>query len=152
MVLAALWAPQIKKFSTLFEYLQQVLAYAVGPIIAVFLMGLFTHRIHSHAAWIALLIATFSSVILFFVIVVYKLFDLHFLYVIPSLLVETFLVSVIANFFYPKPANIDHELRWSNSYYGKYEVDEIDKNSYNKFKALALGLLLLTLIQVIWYW
>src|SRR3546814_18231173 len=41
MVLAVYWAPQIERFAPLWQYLQAVLAYAVGPICALFLVGLF---------------------------------------------------------------------------------------------------------------
>src|SRR3546814_2168285 len=41
MVLAVYWAPQIERFASLWQYLQAVLAYAVGPICALFLVGLF---------------------------------------------------------------------------------------------------------------
>jgi len=47
MILAALWAPQIEKFGSLFKYLQRVLSYTVPPVVAMFLIGLFFKRANS---------------------------------------------------------------------------------------------------------
>ena len=43
-MLAALWAPQIARFSSLFKYLQAVLSYTVPPVLAMYLLGLFWRR------------------------------------------------------------------------------------------------------------
>ena len=44
MVLAALWAPQITRFPSLWQYLQSILSYVTPPIVAIFLLGLFWRR------------------------------------------------------------------------------------------------------------
>ena len=44
MALAALWAPQITRFPTLWQYLQSVLAYVTPPVVALFLLGLLWPR------------------------------------------------------------------------------------------------------------
>ena len=41
MVLAVAWAPQIERLESLWQYLQAVLANAVPPVCALFLVGLF---------------------------------------------------------------------------------------------------------------
>jgi SSS family solute:Na+ symporter len=55
MVLAALWAPQIQNFGGLFAYLQQAFAYVTPPLVAVFVLGLWSRRIGPGAAWRAAL-------------------------------------------------------------------------------------------------
>jgi solute:Na+ symporter, SSS family len=42
VALAAVWAPMIDRFPGLFAYLQQTFSYVVPPLVAVFLLGLYT--------------------------------------------------------------------------------------------------------------
>lgn len=55
VVLAALWAPQIERFGSLFKYLQRVIAYTCPPVVAVFILGLFWRRANASGAIVALL-------------------------------------------------------------------------------------------------
>ncbi|WP_238120641.1 MULTISPECIES: sodium:solute symporter family transporter [unclassified Xanthobacter] len=55
IVIAALWPLVIREFPGLFNYIQQVFSYAVPPVVAVFLMGLFWRRATRAGAWAALL-------------------------------------------------------------------------------------------------
>jgi SSS family solute:Na+ symporter len=50
MVVAALWPLVIRDFPGLFNYIQQVFSYAVPPIAAVFLLGMFWKRMTGPAA------------------------------------------------------------------------------------------------------
>ena len=54
MLIAILWAPQIKNFGGLWSYLQQAFSVLVPPIAAIFLMGAFWKRGTSKAAFVAL--------------------------------------------------------------------------------------------------
>lgn len=54
MVMAVLWAPQIGRFESLFKYLQQILSYTVGPVVALFLLGSFWRRANAAGAFWAL--------------------------------------------------------------------------------------------------
>ncbi|MFC4728220.1 sodium:solute symporter family transporter [Coralloluteibacterium thermophilus] len=49
-LLAALWAPMIQHFEGLWNYLQQVFAFVASPLVAVFLMGLWSRRLGAGAA------------------------------------------------------------------------------------------------------
>ncbi|MEW6166218.1 MAG: sodium/solute symporter [Pseudomonadota bacterium] len=49
VALAAIWAPMIDRFPGLFAYLQQTFAYVTPPLVAVFLLGLYT-RLGARAA------------------------------------------------------------------------------------------------------
>lgn len=50
MVVAAVWAPMIDRFPGLFAYLQSGFAYVTPPLVAVFLLGRFTHWLNARAA------------------------------------------------------------------------------------------------------
>ncbi len=55
VVLASLWAPQIGRFGSLFEYLQRILAYIAPPVVAVFVLGLFWKRASPTGSIVSLL-------------------------------------------------------------------------------------------------
>lgn len=63
VILAALWAPQIKEFDTLFKYLQQVLTYIAPPVVAAFMLGLFWKRANGNGAFGGFLFAAAFSII-----------------------------------------------------------------------------------------
>lgn len=54
IVVAALYAPLIERFGSLFAYCQSTLAYLVPPIVAVYLGGLFVRRLPAASAFPAL--------------------------------------------------------------------------------------------------
>lgn len=56
MLLAMAWAPQIGNFGSLFKYLQQILSYTVGPVVALFLVGSFWPRANAAGGFWALLL------------------------------------------------------------------------------------------------
>lgn len=50
MILSALWAPQIVRFPSLWQYFQAVLAYATPPVVALFLAGMLWPRATARGA------------------------------------------------------------------------------------------------------
>jgi SSS family solute:Na+ symporter len=56
MLLAALWAPMISSFPGIFAYLQEIFSYAVPPVVAIFLLGLFWARTTPAAALTTLVV------------------------------------------------------------------------------------------------
>ena len=65
MILSAIWAPQIDKFPTLWEYLQNALSYIAPPIVALYVVGLFWKRANHHGAAAAIIVGIIGSVFLF---------------------------------------------------------------------------------------
>ena len=63
VVLACLWAPQIERFSSLFEYLQIVLSFIAPPVAAAFIAGLFSSKVNGTGAFTSLLLGAAVSVI-----------------------------------------------------------------------------------------
>ena len=86
LLLALLWAPQLESFRSLWQYLQAMLAYAVPPVVALFLGGLFWRGANAAGAAATLLLGTACGVGLFLSNVVFHWTHLHFLYVAPVLL------------------------------------------------------------------
>jgi len=87
LLVALLWAPQLESFRSLWQYLQAMLAYAVPPVVALFVGGLFWRGANAAGAAATLLVGTACGIVLFLANVVFHWTHLHFLYVAPILLV-----------------------------------------------------------------
>jgi SSS family solute:Na+ symporter len=85
LVVAVAWAPQLLRFPSLWQYLQAVLAYAVPPVVAVFLLGMFWRGANADGAAAALRWGSLGGFAFFLVNVVFGWTHIHFLYVAPIL-------------------------------------------------------------------
>lgn len=65
MVLAIAWAPVIERFPGIFAYLQEVFAYAVPPVAAIYLGGVFWRGAQTNAAFWSLLFGHVAGLALF---------------------------------------------------------------------------------------
>src|SRR5580700_886684 len=85
LVVAVAWAPQLQLFPSLWQYLQAVLAYAVPPVVALFLVGMFWRGANADGAAATMLVGSCGGLALFVLNVVLHWTHLHFLYVAPIL-------------------------------------------------------------------
>jgi len=95
MIVAAIYAPLIAGFGSLFEYFQSTLAYLVPPFVAVYLGGLLIPSLGRRSAFWALLIVEPLAVVLFLLTQVFGIWAAaglpapHFTYVAIFLLIVT---------------------------------------------------------------
>ena len=102
IVIAALWAPNIGKFGSLLKYYQEMLSYIAPPVVAAFLMGIFCKRVNGNGAFIGLLSGLAMAVVM--LLWRHQIFgDMHFLLIIPFLLVFSMLVIYLSSLAFPKP-------------------------------------------------
>ena len=153
MIFAAAWAPMILNFPSLWQYLQSVLAYLSPPIVACFVMGVFWTRANRHSAFAALII---GHVVAFGMLItgpVMGLYQIHFLYVPPILLV---LCMAIIYFWSkageePKPENIEG-YTWSIDHY-RTETELLkDVVWYKNFRIQSVILLVATAVLIWMFW
>ena len=85
LLVAVAWAPQLQLFPSLWQYLQAVLAYAVPPVVALFLMGMFWRGANADGAAATMVFGSCGGLALFMLNVVLHWTHLHFLYVAPIL-------------------------------------------------------------------
>jgi SSS family solute:Na+ symporter len=147
MLLAMLWAPQITHFGSLFSYLQEVLAYAVSPVVAVLVVGVFSRRATADGAIAALLAGFAGGAVLFTVNVVLQLTQIHFLYVPAILFVLSFGVLLLVSRFGVPPV-IDAGLLWSGWRFPS-SVPQHGGAWYSDFRVQAVLLLLFTAFTVL---
>ena len=146
MLLAMAWAPQIATFSSLFNYLQQVLAYAVSPVVAVLVIGMFWRRASAGAAIAALIAGLLGGILLFVVNVVWGLTDVHFLYIAPLLFVLSSVVLIVFS-LRSEPVEGVEALMWRA---GKQREPAPAQavRWYSDFRVLSVALLALTALVV----
>jgi SSS family solute:Na+ symporter len=104
LLIAVAWAPQLQLFSSLWQYLQAVLAYAVPPVVAVFLAGMFWRGASADGAASAMLLGSLGGFALFMVNVVLRWTHFHFLYAAPILTAFDLAILVVVSLRHPAPA------------------------------------------------
>jgi SSS family solute:Na+ symporter len=97
LLVALVWAPQLESFRSLWQDLQGMLAYAVPPVVALFIGGLFWRGANAAGAAATLLVGTACGIALFFANAVFHWVDLHFLYVAPILLLIDLSILIVVS-------------------------------------------------------
>lgn len=153
MLLAIAWAPQIENFKGLFNYLQQVLAYAVSPVVAVFSLGTFWGRANQSGAFAALMAGLVVGTLLFMANVVFGWISIHFLYVAPILFMVSLSVGIIVSLLTPAPRLEQIEgYVWSSGFY-QAETQELRTLPwYQNYRILSLLLIILTASLIGKFW
>ena len=103
IVIATIWAPNIERFGSLLKYYQEMLSYISPPIVATFLMGVFVKRTNAKGAFAGLLSGLGLALVLLFWR--HQIFgDMHFLFIVPILLVFSMLAIWLVSLATGKPA------------------------------------------------
>lgn len=151
MILAALWAPQIENFGSLFKYLQKVLSYSVPPVVAMFITGIFFKKVNAVGAFYTLIIGVFLGFVFFILNEILELTHVHFLYVAPIL----FVLSLIFLFVFSDGTDDNKDINsimWTRASYNR-ETEELKSVAwYKNYRFQALILAILTLIIVLLFW
>jgi SSS family solute:Na+ symporter len=108
LVIAVAWAPQLQLFPSLWQYLQAVLAYAVPPVVAVFLVGMFWRGSNANGAAATMVIGSACGLALFLVNVVFHWTHFHFLYAAPILTGLDTAILVTVSLCRPLPTQPSH--------------------------------------------
>jgi SSS family solute:Na+ symporter len=145
MVLAALWAPQIERFPSLFKYLQAVLAYTVAPVAALFVVGLFWRRANAAGAFAGFVGGIATGFALFLLNVVFDILDLHFLYAAPLVFaVAAGLVIVVSLATAAPPSEKVDGLVWSSRQWREDGDRARRRPWWQDYRVQAVALLLVT--------
>ena len=110
ILIAALYAPAIERFGSLFQYFQATLAYVVPPVVAVYLGGLFSSRFTAAGAFWALAGGISTGLALFVAKEVLGLWvaaglpPVHFTYMAMAIFVIAFAIMAAISRFAPAAA------------------------------------------------
>jgi SSS family solute:Na+ symporter len=145
MALAVVWAPQIDHFQSLWQYLQATLAYAVPPVLALFLVGMFWPGANATGAAATLLLGTACGIAMFVSNVVLGWTDIHFLYVAPILLAVSSVVLVGVSLATGHAGSAGGQaLVWTPAFFRAETVTLRIEPLWRNYRVLAAVLLLLT--------
>lgn len=156
VVLATLWAPFIEKFDSLWEYLQDVLAYIAPPVASTFILGLFWKRATSTGSIVSLL----CGLVLSAIAVISAQFDLiplinemHFLHRTFYLFVVCMAIHVVVSLATPAPAvDVVKDYVWKRSLFREETHELHGLPWYQNYRILALILLGVTALIVGYFW
>ncbi len=152
MILAALWAPQIENFGSLFKYLQKVLSYTVPPVVGMFLVGIFSKKVDAKGSFYSLIIGVFIGSLFFISNEVLEWTDVHFLYVAPIL----FILSII--FLFAFSDNSEENIKnigaviWTKKSFDDETRELQDIPWYKNYRIQSILLGIITIILVISFW
>jgi solute:Na+ symporter, SSS family len=113
LVVAVAWAPQLQLFPSLWQYLQAVLAYAVPPVVALFLTGMFWRGANADGAAATMIVGSLAGFALFMINVVLGWTHFHFLYAAPILTVFDTAILIGVSLSRPAPAASEHAATWT---------------------------------------
>ncbi len=153
MVFAVLWAPIIESFESLFKYLQTTFAYTVPPIITMFVAGAFWKRANEHGAFAALVSGGVAGVVLFLSNMVFGFTDIHFLYVVPILLIISLVALIVGSLMTeaPAPEKVLPYV-WTKEYYTEETERLKGVPAYSNYRVLSMLLLIITGIILFYFW
>ena len=148
LLVAMLWAPQLERFPSLWQYLQAMLAYAVPPIVALFLVGLFWRGATAAGANATLLAGTGCGIGLFLANVVFHWTHLHFLYAAPILLSADALILVGVSLSSGRRGAPPEGVIWTRAYF-RAESERLRAVPLSRNYRVQAGLLLLLTALVV---
>jgi len=149
LLVAMLWAPQLEHFPSLWQYLQAMLAYAVPPIVALFVVGLFWRGANVAGARATLLVGTACGIGLFLANVVFHRVHLHFLYVAPVLLLIDAAILIGVSLWSGRPAERVDSVIWTAAYFRAESERLRAVPVWRNYRVQAALLLLLTACVVV---
>jgi len=152
MILSAIWAPQIDKFPTLWEYLQNALSYIAPPIVALYVVGVFWKRANHQGAAAAIVVGIIGSVFFFFSADTNWFPQIHFLYIAGILfLVCSVSIVVVSLLTSPPSEEKVKDYTWSKQIYKTETLELKEIPFYKNYRFHAVALMILLLIVLIIY-
>ena len=150
LVVAVAWAPQLNLFPSLWQYLQAVLAYAVPPVVAIFLVGMFWRRANADGAAATMIGGSVCGLVLFVVNAVLSWTHFHFLYVAPLLTFLDVLILVAVSARGPLVASEQSDATmWQREFQRTERLRLATVPWWQDYRVLAAALLALTIGVVV---
>jgi SSS family solute:Na+ symporter len=125
-------------------------SYAVPPIVALFVLGVFWRRANASGGAACMVVGLALGIGGFLAIEVFGLFSLHFLYMAPLLFLACCIALVLGSLRAPPPdpSTVD-EYIWSPSLFAAESAELAAKPAWQNYRYQALTLLLVTTAIVV---
>ena len=150
MVVAVLWAPMIREFPGLWDYIQAMLSYLVPPVVAVFLLGIFWPRTGPNGAFITL-IGGHAMSLGVFIMSMTGIIDIHFTIIagiLTALCFGLLVATTLAFDTQPEMEKIE-DLTWANR---TPEAPVGARPWYQDYRWQAAFVLAITAVIVLYFW
>ncbi|MCE3002007.1 MAG: sodium:solute symporter [Xanthomonadaceae bacterium] len=152
MLVAVAWAPQIERFDSLRQYLQAVLAYAVPPVVALFVVGLFWTRANARGALATIIVGLVGGAALFHAnVLAAQPLGLHFLLVAPLLFAACVFVLVLVSAFSAPDPGDRSALQWTPASFNAETRALAGQPWWSNYRVQAVALLAATAVLVWWF-
>jgi SSS family solute:Na+ symporter len=153
MLLSALWAPQIARFPSLWQYLQSILAYITPPVVVIFIMGIFWRRGTALAAMLTLVAGISSGIVGWVLNEIAAVYQIHFLYACGLMTLISSLIFVGTSMVSAQPSHDQvAPLTWSRAFWQAESRQLATVAWYRNYRFQSAGLLALALIIVVAWW
>lgn len=153
MFLSALWAPQIARFPSLWQYLQSILAYITPPVVILFTFGVFWRRGTATAATITLAVGIPAGLLGWTINEIADVYQIQFLYACGLMTLASGLIFIGTSLVTAKPSNGQlSALTWNRAFW-RNESGELENLAwYRNYRYQSFCLLAITLIIVAAWW
>jgi len=152
MVLAAMWAPQIERFTSLFSYLQQVLSYTIPPVVVLFMAAIFSAKANPTGAKVCLIAGTLCGAVLFLLNVVTGITDFHFLYVAPIGCLVSWVALAAGNRWHVGEIPEHAQVRWTPAFFREESRELRELPWFKNYRVWSVLLLAVTAALVLAFW
>lgn len=155
VILACLWAPQIEKAASLWEYLQVVLSFIAPPVAATFIVGLFWKRANANGSIFSLLFG-FAYAILFLIQSIRGVdswfTNMHFLHRTALLFFLCIIINAVTSLLTPAPpADKVANYTWNKSLIQEESKELAELPWYKNYRYQSVVLLVLTAILLYFF-
>ena len=158
MIFAVIWAPQIGKFTKLWDYLQQTLAWFSPPVVALFVLGLFHKRINNKGAIAGIIVGfTFTIFLISNVLLtgddgIAPVALPNFLYVAGIHLALSMAAMIVVSFMTEAPpAESLESMIWTKQEFINETESLSDLPWYKNYRYQGLILMILVIIILVWF-
>ncbi|MQP66749.1 sodium/solute symporter [Niveispirillum sp. SYP-B3756] len=151
MVLAVAWVPVVENLTdTLWQYLQAVLAYAVPPVVALFLAGIFWRRANVAGARAGVIVGLLAGGWLFHGVQIAHSIQLHFLLAATLLFFISLAAVIVASLLTaPPPVEKTETLMWTRADYDAESTALAGRPLWQNYRVQAVALLAMTAV-IVW--
>nr|WP_295886262.1 hypothetical protein [uncultured Thiohalocapsa sp.] len=153
MVAAILWTPVVLRFPTLWQYLQSFMSYITPPVTAVFIIGIFWRRANSAGAMATLAVGVPLGILGWMTNELFGRLSLQYLYA-AGIMFALSTAILVAVSMATRPPDPEQEQRctWGRTLWREETRALAGTPWYANYRLMALGLTLLALAMVIWWW
>jgi SSS family solute:Na+ symporter len=153
MLAAAAWAPQIDKFPTLWQYLQNALSYIVPPIVALFFLGVFWKRANANGALAGIVIGIVSATFFLGFSDSKWMPAIHFLYVAEIIFgmscLAVFAISLLSP---PPPEKKVKNFTWQRKMYDRETIEISNLPIMWNYRYLSVLLIAFLALNLLLFW